>query len=127
MRCHRRLPPHTCRLPPHTSHPPKPHFPLPQVYGGVVFMDFEKARYKRKGYGRYEPLPPEMLPRLCASPPAHRRRPLRRAAPRRAAAGRWHAQAARAFDVPANAPRAPRPYPTSLHTSSPSAPLHPGG
>lgn len=36
----------------------------PQVYGGAVYMDFDKSRFKRRGHGRYEPLPPALLPPL---------------------------------------------------------------
>lgn len=35
-----------------------------QVYGGVVFMDFDKAIMDRQGYGYYEKLDPESLPNL---------------------------------------------------------------
>lgn len=35
-----------------------------QVYGGVVFMDFDKERMIRDGYGHYEPLDPGLLPPL---------------------------------------------------------------
>lgn len=35
-----------------------------QVYGGLVFMDFDKARMKRRGHGRYEPLDAALLPPL---------------------------------------------------------------
>jgi glucuronokinase len=35
-----------------------------QVYGGVVFMDFDKERMARDGHGLYEPLAPESLPPL---------------------------------------------------------------
>lgn len=35
-----------------------------QVYGGLVYMDFDKSRFKRRGHGKYTPLPPELLPRL---------------------------------------------------------------
>ncbi len=35
-----------------------------QVYEGVVFMDFDKARMERDGYGLYEPLDPALLPPL---------------------------------------------------------------
>lgn len=35
-----------------------------QVYEGVVFMDFNKARMARDGHGGYEPLDPSQLPPL---------------------------------------------------------------
>ena len=35
-----------------------------QVYGGVVFMDFDKERMARDGHGSYEPLGPDLLPPL---------------------------------------------------------------
>ncbi len=35
-----------------------------QVYEGVVFMDFDKERMARDGYGGYEPLDPHLLPPL---------------------------------------------------------------
>ncbi|MGJ5815046.1 mevalonate kinase family protein [Paludibaculum fermentans] len=35
-----------------------------QVYENAVFMDFEKARMERDGYGLYEPLDPTLLPPL---------------------------------------------------------------
>jgi glucuronokinase len=35
-----------------------------QVYGGVVFMDFDKERMARDGHGSYEPLDPGLLPPL---------------------------------------------------------------
>lgn len=35
-----------------------------QVYEGVVFMDFDRALMEETGHGRYEPLSPELLPRL---------------------------------------------------------------
>lgn len=35
-----------------------------QVYEGVVFMDFDKARMERDGYGLYESLPVQNLPPL---------------------------------------------------------------
>ena len=35
-----------------------------QVYGGSVFMDFDKERMARDGYGLYEPLDPRLLPPL---------------------------------------------------------------
>jgi glucuronokinase len=35
-----------------------------QVYGGVVFMDFDKERMVRDGHGLYEPLEPTLLPPL---------------------------------------------------------------
>lgn len=35
-----------------------------QTYEGAVFMDFEKARLERDGYGLYEPLDPKLLPPL---------------------------------------------------------------
>ncbi|MBI4891293.1 MAG: GHMP kinase [Acidobacteria bacterium] len=35
-----------------------------QVYEGVVFMDFDKARMERDGHGLYEPLDPASLPPL---------------------------------------------------------------
>ena len=35
-----------------------------QVYEGVVFMDFDKARMDRDGHGLYEPLDPAKLPPL---------------------------------------------------------------
>lgn len=35
-----------------------------QVYGGVVYMDFEKEFMKKHGYGRYENLDPALLPPL---------------------------------------------------------------
>lgn len=30
----------------------------------MVYMDFDKSRLKRRGYGYYEPLPPALLPPL---------------------------------------------------------------
>ena len=35
-----------------------------QVYGGVVYMDFDKAAMERQGYGHYESLDPAILPPL---------------------------------------------------------------
>jgi glucuronokinase len=35
-----------------------------QVYGGAVFMDFDKERMARDGHGFYEPLDPGLLPPL---------------------------------------------------------------
>ena len=35
-----------------------------QVYEGVVFMDFDKERMERDGYGLYEPFDPPLLPPL---------------------------------------------------------------
>jgi glucuronokinase len=35
-----------------------------QVYGGAVFMDFGRAYMDQYGYGRYEPLDPNLLPPL---------------------------------------------------------------
>lgn len=35
-----------------------------QVYGGVVFMDFDQERMARDGHGLYEPLDPTLLPPL---------------------------------------------------------------
>jgi glucuronokinase len=35
-----------------------------QVYGGCVYMDFEPALIETRGYGRYEPLDPALLPPL---------------------------------------------------------------
>ncbi len=35
-----------------------------QVYGGVVFMDFDRDRMARDGFGMYEPLDPTLLPPL---------------------------------------------------------------
>jgi glucuronokinase len=35
-----------------------------QVYGGAVFMDFERAHMDQHGYGRYESLDPMLLPPL---------------------------------------------------------------
>ena len=35
-----------------------------QVYGGVVFMDFDRDRVREQGHGDYEPLDPEQLPPL---------------------------------------------------------------
>ena len=35
-----------------------------QVYGGAVFMDFDKERMARDGHGLYEPLNPALLPPL---------------------------------------------------------------
>jgi glucuronokinase len=35
-----------------------------QVYGGAVFMDFDKARMTRDGHGLYQPLDPKLLPPL---------------------------------------------------------------
>jgi glucuronokinase len=35
-----------------------------QVYGGVVYMDFDRSTMKRAGHGLYTPLPPALLPRL---------------------------------------------------------------
>lgn len=35
-----------------------------QVYEGVVFMDFDKARMERDGHGYYEPIEPSTLPPL---------------------------------------------------------------
>lgn len=35
-----------------------------QVYEGVVFMDFDRARIERDGHGLYEPIDPALLPPL---------------------------------------------------------------
>jgi glucuronokinase len=35
-----------------------------QVYEGLVYMDFSKDIMDRRGYGEYEPLDPELLPKL---------------------------------------------------------------
>jgi glucuronokinase len=35
-----------------------------QVYGGLVYMDFERQLMDRQGFGRYEPLDPSLLPPL---------------------------------------------------------------
>ena len=35
-----------------------------QMYGGCVFMDFEKSLVEEKGYGRYERIDPALLPNL---------------------------------------------------------------
>ena len=35
-----------------------------QVYEGVVYMDFSKEIMAKRGYGNYEPLEPELLPKL---------------------------------------------------------------
>ncbi len=35
-----------------------------QVYEGVVYMDFAKAIMEKQGYGNYEPLDPQSLPKL---------------------------------------------------------------
>ncbi len=35
-----------------------------QVYGGLVYMDFEREFMEREGHGRYEVLDPSLLPRL---------------------------------------------------------------
>ncbi len=35
-----------------------------QVYQQCVFMDFDKALMDRQGYGHYEPMDPDLLPRL---------------------------------------------------------------
>ena len=35
-----------------------------QVYQGVVYMDFNKELFDRRGYGRYEPIAPTLLPPL---------------------------------------------------------------
>jgi glucuronokinase len=35
-----------------------------QVYEGLVYMDFSKEIMDRQGYGDYEPLDPELLPKL---------------------------------------------------------------
>jgi glucuronokinase len=35
-----------------------------QVYEGLVYMDFSKEIMDRQGYGNYEPLDPELLPKL---------------------------------------------------------------
>jgi glucuronokinase len=35
-----------------------------QVYEGLVFMDFDKVFMQEHGYGRYEPLDPQLLPPL---------------------------------------------------------------
>ncbi len=35
-----------------------------QVYEGLVYMDFDRAHMERRGYGRYEPLDPALLPPL---------------------------------------------------------------
>lgn len=35
-----------------------------QVYQGVVYMDFAKELFDRQGAGRYEPIPPALLPPL---------------------------------------------------------------
>jgi glucuronokinase len=33
-----------------------------QAYGGLVYMDFDEEYMDEHGYGRYEPLPPDILP-----------------------------------------------------------------
>jgi glucuronokinase len=35
-----------------------------QAYGGVVYMDFDRHRMKRQGYGQYEQIDPALLPPL---------------------------------------------------------------
>ena len=35
-----------------------------QMYNGLVFMDFDKAYLEEHGYGKYERLPPSLLPNL---------------------------------------------------------------
>ncbi len=35
-----------------------------QVYEGVVYMDFAKAIMQKQGYGNYEPLDPQLLPKV---------------------------------------------------------------
>jgi len=35
-----------------------------QVYEGCVYMDFERKFMEKKGYGRYEPIDPRLLPNL---------------------------------------------------------------
>ncbi len=35
-----------------------------QVYEGCVYMDFDKEHLKKKGYGRYTPIDPVLLPKL---------------------------------------------------------------
>jgi glucuronokinase len=35
-----------------------------QVYEGCVYMDFEKRHMKSRGYGKYQPLDPALLPKL---------------------------------------------------------------
>lgn len=35
-----------------------------QVYEGCVYMDFERKHLEKKGYGKYEPLDPRLLPNL---------------------------------------------------------------
>ena len=35
-----------------------------QVYEGLVYMDFDKEIMDKQGYGNYEPLEPELLPKL---------------------------------------------------------------
>jgi glucuronokinase len=43
-----------------------------QVYEGVVFMDFSKELMDRQGYGRYEPIAPNLLPPLYIAFDANR-------------------------------------------------------
>jgi glucuronokinase len=38
-----------------------------QMYNGLVFMDFERTFLEEHGYGRYERLSPELLPRIYVS------------------------------------------------------------
>jgi glucuronokinase len=38
--------------------------PVPQVYGGVVCMDFDQQHMEASGCGIYESLDPALLPRL---------------------------------------------------------------
>jgi len=35
-----------------------------QAYGGMVYMDFDRALMESRGYGRYEPMDPALLPSL---------------------------------------------------------------
>lgn len=35
-----------------------------QTYEGLTYMDFERAKMERDGFGTYEPLPPDLLPPL---------------------------------------------------------------
>lgn len=35
-----------------------------QVYGGLVYMDFDKATLERTGNGIYTPMDPKLLPQL---------------------------------------------------------------
>lgn len=44
--------------------PAGPQDRVVQVYEGLVYMDFDRELMERQGYGRYEPLDPDLLPKL---------------------------------------------------------------